>query len=194
MHVPKSPLGTQWVAAGQVQLEDNALISSLRAGDAHPAVRPRLSVTSTPLLHPLCLPTWFQPIPDETHCTWTWQLVHQPLRACRIWPQSRGNPMRWQWARTNQTWLPDKSGVWQCLSVPKKVQFSMEQLSGFWFLVRNGSCGLFFPAFIGHCWKICGGPAGRLWVAQDAWCVRVAHLRRKCSLFVRGSLEICACA
>lgn len=133
MHVPKSPLRTLWVAAGHVQLEDNALISSLRAGDAHLAVRPRLSVTSMPLLHPLCLPTWFQPIPDETHYTWTWQLVHQPLWACRIWPQSRGNPMRWQWAGqiSHDCQIRVRSGS-VCQS-PKNSSFlwSSSQVSGY---------------------------------------------------------------
>lgn len=47
MHVPKSPLGAVGAAAGHVQLEDNVLISSLRAGSASPAVR--LLATSTPL-------------------------------------------------------------------------------------------------------------------------------------------------
>lgn len=45
--VPECPLGTLGAAAGRVQLEDNALLSSLRAGRGSRAVRPRLSVTST---------------------------------------------------------------------------------------------------------------------------------------------------
>lgn len=47
VRVPECPLGALGAAAGCVQLEDNALISSLRAGGGSRAVRPRLSVTST---------------------------------------------------------------------------------------------------------------------------------------------------
>lgn len=194
MHVPKSPLRTLWVAAGHVQLEDNALISSLRAGDAHLAVRPRLSVTSMPLLHPLCLPTWFQPIPDETHYTWTWQLVHQLLRACRIWPQSRGNPMRWQWAGqiSHDCQIRVRSGS-VCQS-PKKSSFlwSSSQVSVTWQKWQLWVVLLcLYWALLKDLWKPCRMSVS---VAQDAWCVMVAHLSRKHSLFVRGNLETCACA
>lgn len=196
VHVPKSPIGAVGAAAGHVQLEDNALISSLRAGSASPAVRPRLSATSTPLAASL----------DSSHLipgSSRWNPPHMNLAISPSAPLSlqdvapeQGESHVMAVGRTNQPCLPDKSRVWQCpsLSVPRKVQFSMEQLSGFWLPVRNGSCGLFFPSFTGHCWKICGSPGRRsVSVAVDACYVRVALLSRKHSLFVRRNLEICAC-
>lgn len=66
MRVPKSPLGTLGAAAGHVQLEDNALISSLRAGSGSRAVRPRLSVTST-LLAASLLSSYLVPASSTTY-------------------------------------------------------------------------------------------------------------------------------
>lgn len=193
MHVPKCPLGALGVAAGRVQLEDNALISSPWAGKAGSAIRPRLSVPSTLFLSPL--PTWFQPIPDDTHCMWTWQLVHQPRWACRICPQSRGNAMWWQWAEQISPACQIKVGSGSICQSPQNTPVFYG--AALRFLVTCQKWQLLWVilpflywALLKDLWKPCKASMS---VAQDAWCVRMALLSRKHSLFVRGNLEISAC-
>lgn len=109
--------------------------SSPLCGQAVPAqpLGPGYLLPARCLLCLLPLPTWFQLIPDETHYIWTWQLVHQPCWACRIWPQSKGNPMWWQWAEQINHACQTRVGSGSVSQSPKKSSFlwSSSQVSGY---------------------------------------------------------------
>lgn len=97
------------------------------------AVRPRLSVTSTPLPASL-VSSHLVPANsrgDPLHMSLA--ISPSTLWAFRIWPQSRGNPMQWQQAEQINHDCQIRVGSGSVCQSPKKSSFlwSSSQVSGY---------------------------------------------------------------
>lgn len=135
------------------------------------------------------LPTWFQPIPDETHYIWTWQLVHQPLWACRIWPRSRGIPC--DGSGQNKSATPDRQEWGLAVSVSPlrspSLVWSSSPVSGYLSEMAAVGCSslpllAIAKRFVEGLQEVC--ECGPVWClgCQDSAC------QQKAQLFCQGKL------